>query len=283
MLELFRRLLKSSKSPLDSLLAGFELPTFPSTVMSVLSRLRDPESSLEEIAAQIEMDPGIHVKILKTVNSAAFGLSRQVADLPRAIVLLGRSRLESLILSVVVKDALPIQGTSDFNQKRFWLTAARRATLARIFASHLHPATQAESFTAGLLQDVAVPVLMSAKGDDYAAVYNRWVTDPSTSLSQLEQESLDQDHAVVGAAMAAEWKLPTKLVEAIASHTDPVVGRTPDVAIKMVSLIRDDLDAPGTDKLAEVCVDKLEMPAPLVEEIFETGFRDADEFSRMMS
>jgi len=39
--------------------------------------------------------------------------------------------------------------------------SAQRASLARALSIRLHPTTQAESFTAGLLQDMGVLVLAS--------------------------------------------------------------------------------------------------------------------------
>jgi len=55
----------------------------------------------------------------------------------------------------------------------FWRTSAHRACLARRIASTLDPASQMEAFTAGLLQDMAIPVLAAAHGERYTALYRR--------------------------------------------------------------------------------------------------------------
>ena len=62
---------------------------------------------MTHVAYQLEGDPGLNVKVLKTVNSAAFGLSTRVSNLHHAVTLLGRSRLETIVLPQAVNNILP--------------------------------------------------------------------------------------------------------------------------------------------------------------------------------
>ena len=48
---------------------------------------------MPEIAERIMTDPGLTVRVLRTANSAAFGLRQQATNLQYAANLLGRSRL----------------------------------------------------------------------------------------------------------------------------------------------------------------------------------------------
>ena len=74
MLKLFKKRGKQeAKAELKKLLDGYELPAFSKAALRVLSLLRDSSSPTSEITAAIEMDPGINVKVLQTVNSAAYG------------------------------------------------------------------------------------------------------------------------------------------------------------------------------------------------------------------
>lgn len=277
---LFRSFWKTKKTPLDKVLADYELPSFRSSLCTVLSMLRKPESSLEEIAVHIEMDPGMHVKILKSVNSVAFGLTRKVADISHAVVLLGRSRLESAALSVAIKDVLPKAKSPAFNESHFWLAASRRASLARLLARHLHPSTQALSFTAGLLQDMAVPILISVLGDKYAELYKAWTTSPATELHKLEQDALGYDHAGLGAAMAEAWELPEILATAIKAHPVPVEVCDANTAVQIVSLIRDNPNDPGTEQIVRLCEEKLGLPCAKTESYINEAFENAAEFAK---
>ena len=83
MLNILKKRTKNNGQELRDLLSGYQLPSFSSAVINVLGMLRDPESAMNDIAKQLEIDPGMHVKVLKTVNSAAFGLTTKVANIIR--------------------------------------------------------------------------------------------------------------------------------------------------------------------------------------------------------
>jgi len=103
---IFRR----SSSPgalLNKALGDFELPSFSAPAMETLRMLRLPDVSSRALAQSIERSPALLVKVLRTVNSAVYGLRSRIASAERAVVLLGRSELESIVVSVCVADCLP--------------------------------------------------------------------------------------------------------------------------------------------------------------------------------
>ena len=63
-LDFFKRKQKDPKQELKALLGDFELHSFPAGVMNVLGMLRDPDSAIKDIADNIQMDPGMNIKIL---------------------------------------------------------------------------------------------------------------------------------------------------------------------------------------------------------------------------
>ena len=218
-----------------------ELPSFSASVVNLLEMLRNPDCSFAQLAEELETDPGLHVRVLKTVNSAAFGLSHKVSNLHHAISLLGRARLESLVLSVAVRNNLGNGEIPDwFDMRRFWQTAARRAALARSLAQRLHPSNQSECFTAGLLQDMAVPILARYREQNYRSLYDEWNGDPSIkNLSEYERQLLQLDHAEIGAQMAKNWGFPPNLIEMIGSHHLNLDAPASPLAVRVVSLIKD--------------------------------------------
>ncbi len=227
-------------------LDNYELPSFSASVVSLLGKLRDPECSFDAIADDLEVDPGLHVRVLKTVNSVAFGLSHKVSNIHHAVSLLGRARLESLVLSVAVKNNLEDEKTPDwFDMHTFWRAAARRAALARGLAQRLHPETQAEAFTAGLLQDMAVPVLAKNRVRNYQNLYETWnATAEVLSLANLEQDSLKFNHARIGAQMAHNWDFPANLVDMIGDHHSEAATTLTPLSVRVVSLLKGNPDIP---------------------------------------
>ena len=83
-------------------LEGFELPRFSATTLQVLEALRCEEGDADTVAEVIERDPGLSVRVLGMVNSAAFGARSEVTGLAHAVQLVGRSALERLVISLAV-------------------------------------------------------------------------------------------------------------------------------------------------------------------------------------
>lgn len=170
MLRFFRKSQQESHEALTGALGETEIPTFPSALIALLDSIRDPENSMDKVAEQSVAGPGLVVRVLKIINSAAYGLRRSVDSMQHACVLMGRSHLELLVLSLAIREVLPDSPSPDFEAGRFWTTEFRRASLACMLAARFKPSRQAECFTAGLLLDTAVPLLAQAQAPSYGQV-----------------------------------------------------------------------------------------------------------------
>ena len=165
------RLFTRQQDPRENLVQALgeqELPSFPALVWTVLEKLRAPEGSLQEVGRLLAADPGLSVRLLRTVNAAGTGLRRQVNNVPHAVMLLGRRQVEAMVLAVAVRDALPVHGDGGFDSTAFWQTAAHRAVSSYALARVVEPAIAELSFTAALLQDMALPLLTQRRPESYA-------------------------------------------------------------------------------------------------------------------
>ncbi len=278
----FRKQKKHSKDTLRHILGDYELPSFSDAVINVLTVLRNPDSSMEEVTEYLQVDPGMHVRVLQTANSAAFGLMTRISNLHHAIVLLGKSRLETILLSHAVRDTLQTVHMPSFNSKRFWHTAVRRAMLACHIALYFNPSSNVESFTAGLLQDMAIPVLISVNLGKYNDILEDWINNKDSWLHILEQEAFGYNHATVGGLIAEQWNLPEDLVKAISGHHDPYEeNETLDPAIRLTSYIRENPEDDGTDIITSVGKENFGIEQDKMSEMINKAFEDADEFSKM--
>jgi HD-like signal output (HDOD) protein len=277
---MFTRKKEDPREELKDLLGDYEVPSMPATAIKLLGLLRDPDVPMTEVAKAVEMDPGLTVRILQLINSAAFGLLSEVSNLQHAVSLLGRSRLESLVLAFTAADSIPAS-IDCIKSRQFWGAAARRATLARNLAQHMHAATQAEAFTAGLLQDIAVPLLASKDPDVYAELIERWHAEPETHLDDLERERFGHDHATVGALMAEDWGLPEYLVNAIGGHHMANGDGGVEPAVYLVSLLKYSAEADGREAIAACAEEDYGIEGSLMEEMMERSFADAEQVAGM--
>ncbi len=266
---------KNPKDTLNDMLGGYELPSFSEVIMRVLALLRDPDSGMPDIAKEINYDPALVMAVFKMVNSAAFGLRKRVDDIRQAVTLLGRARLESIVLMQAVRDAQPPIDVSWFNTKMFWQTSAKRATLARHLANRLHPATSTHAFTAGMLQDMGIPILAATLGKKYSKVTEIFQKNESPRIT-IEQDLLSFDHQLVGELMAEEWNLPKPLTKAISGHHDASLV---DPAVGLVSLIRtNDIDE-SVQQLINQCSEGYKLQDSEMDTIITTAFDEAAAFN----
>ncbi|MFQ5416076.1 MAG: HDOD domain-containing protein [Myxococcota bacterium] len=262
-------------------MGSYELPHFPGPTLEALSALRDESSSLERIAETLSVDPSLSVRILSLVNSAGFGLRTAVDDLPHAVHLVGRSPLESLLISVSVRQVLPRKATG-VEPRAFWKSASCRASAARRLAELLCPSESHRSFTAGLLQEMAVPLLAERRGGDYAAVLDCW-RDGGPELHDLERESFGWNHAEVGLLMCQVWELPERLAVAIGGHHD-APSADPDVPdpVLLSAFLRESDFQPGVDALIDAVHQRHGVDRERVIEIVDASFEDAEGLSDLL-
>jgi len=202
---------------------NYEVPNFPATVHDVLALIRADESSNSDIADGLGADPGMTVRVLRLVNSAGFGLRQGVEDVSQAVQLIGRSSLESILISAAVHETLPGKSAEGFDGKAFWQVCAQRAVVAGALAGELCPARRSLCWTAGLLQDLAIPLLVEREGAKYCSVLVDW-SEGQEPLEVLEREVLGTDHVEVATRICEQWAFPSALTEAIGSHHEPQDG-----------------------------------------------------------
>ena len=250
MLELFGR--KKARKRLNAALRGSDPPSFPQGVLDLMRLLRDPDADTGRIAETLAWDPGLVVRVLKMVNSAAFGLSSKVDCVRHAVTVMGRSRLEQLVLGVTVKDNLPKAPARGFEAARFWHAAFFRASVARAIAGAIHPVDQERSFTGALLQDMAVPLLAHARPDDYGEVLEEWHGSEKTELHVLEKSAFGWSHDEIGGHLAVDWELPESLTRLIGVHHQDEVGdRELPPALRLVAVHRETHREHGTEAMIE--------------------------------
>ncbi|HHI96947.1 MAG TPA: HDOD domain-containing protein [Thermodesulfatator atlanticus] len=276
--------LKRKKDPrqqLKNILEGYELPYFPKAAILALEAIRDPNTPTHEIARRLALDPGIHVRVLKTVNSAAFGLPRKVSNIEHAVALLGRARLEALILPLAVNQSLPRFKAPCLELTNFWLTAATRGSFARQVAQVLHPNSKVEAFSAGLLQDMAIPVILHLKEHLYCPTLETWNQDPEVDIVTLEKENFGFDHQEIGGLMAEEWELPEYLTQAISSHHSSSV----EPAVYLASHLRypagEEKEKLETEIIVEEARDKYQLPPDMLLKMLQKARAEAQELAQV--
>ncbi len=271
-----------SRPRLADILEGYDLPSFGGIYMEALGLVRDVDSSTEKLADVLATDPGLTANLLRTVNSAAFGLRSEITSVHHAVSMLGRGHVESMLVSFASHDALPSDPCNGFEPDRFWKTAARRAATARALAERVSPAEWSECFTAALLSDMAIPVLCLKRGGEYTRLVESW-HQGAGELQDLELEAFGWDHTQVAALMCAEWRFPEVIAQAIASHHGlpghPDATAHPLEPVNVAMLIREVDEARGVAELVERAHATLGLAEDDIRGLVDESFHNAEEIA----
>lgn len=201
----------------DAMFKDVQVPPLPLAVNRLLTELGNDNPNSDLLVRLISSETAIAAKVLQTVNSAFFGLRSPVTDISRAVALLGLKNIRNLAIAFGTMAALPKPDGNLFDHEAFWNDSLLRAHLARGFGQIMLPGQGDEAFTAALLADVAIPVLLSVWSEYYTPVVNEWLGS-SKRLSQIEREHFGWDHAQAGAWMVRSWRFPDEIVCYIGAH-----------------------------------------------------------------
>ena len=226
-----------------------ELPCLPRTCAALVEALRKPDVPLQEIGIIIEQDVGITAKVLQLVNSAFFGLLREVSSVRMAVNHLGVDTLQQLVLSVEIfrtfQVARPIAGFTledlQFHSQlaaaiAARMPAARSVVSAAVVASVLHD-----------IGKLVMAVRLPARFEQALEVSAR----EGRPLYAVERELTGIGHAEVGAYLLGLWGLPGPIVDAVCRHHRPTAGQPGE-----------ELDVLAIAHIADALAQEVARPAP---------------------
>ncbi|MDD9938072.1 MAG: HDOD domain-containing protein [Myxococcales bacterium] len=281
MLRWVHQRLKNPRAALREHLGHYELPSFPRLALDAARKLRDPNIPIAEIGELLAQDPGLSASLLRLTNSPAYGLRSEVRNVEHAVALLGRGQTESAVLAAATRHALPVRRRRGFDPVDFWRAAARRAMAAKALADVLHPGTASETFTASLLQDMAVPVLCDSHGERYGALLERWA-DGGEVLSDLERSELGVDHAQVGGWISQEWSFPARITDAIGAHHEFRATDSIPPAIGLVAPLRGSADEAMVEHVVEIACREFTLPQEQIRSLLAVAFESADRLAEQL-
>lgn len=198
------------------------LPSTPKLYFEIIEALQSSTSSAQTIAEIIARDPGLTAKILHLVNSAFFGMARNIADAAEAVQLLGVSRIRSLALIHHVFSTFDQRSYGELSVEEIWQHSLQTAAWARQFILWQGGGRMLEerAFTGGLLHDVGHLILAANLPEACREIRSQARTH-KLSLYEAEKRVLHATHADVGSYLLSIWGLPVPLVETVALHHEP--------------------------------------------------------------
>ncbi len=198
-----------------------KLPSFPQVAVKLLEASRDETVSLGDLAKILETDPGISVRVLEIVNSAFYGIGRQITKLSEAVSLLGLDEIKKIALGMTVFEKMFKSGRArQFDRLLFWRHSLSVAVLSLEIAREAGYPDPEEAYIAGLLHDVG-KIFLDIHGKKDYGTFIQELSSSTELIIEKERATLGLGHDDVGAFFCSLWKLPEKLIMAVKYHHQP--------------------------------------------------------------
>ncbi len=195
-----------------------DLPAFPVVAMKVVELIGKEYANAADIAKVIESDPAITAKILRIVNSAAYGLRNRISSVKESITFLGIAAIQRLALQVTLFDQIVRpQKTVIFDRTFFWQHCLAVAGLSMSLAEEIQYPRPEEAYVAGLLHDIGKIILDGYGCISYGDFLNN-LMEPDSLKIKAERKVIGISHDDIGAYYCASWNIPDSILFAIKYH-----------------------------------------------------------------
>ena len=216
----------------DALGKTEHLPPTPEILVALLRVIDDPDVGVAEIAEIVRADAPLSLSLLRLVNSAAYGLVREVTDTVEAVRYVGSTEVKNLSIAIAVKTGLigksPV--CNSFDRKTLWRNFVASGLGAHVTATLRGLPSKKTAFAAGLLHQVGFVLLDTVLPYKLQFVFTE-VASGEKNLAQAEQEIIGFSHGEVGTWLGDKWEIPRPLLEPMLYYDQPWdAPRSPELA-----------------------------------------------------
>ncbi len=187
---------------------NIDLPACPSTLVKLSLLMAEETSTVDQLAGLIETDMALSSAVVRTVNSALFGLLKRVESVHEGIRYLGMAQVAGLTYEIGLRGAFP---PSPLLQKIWDRAGVRGLAMGRI-------ARQLDvdpwlAHTTGLFAESGRAVLYAYDRQRYDALHGS-VPDEA-ALCAAETEAFGVSHAALGGALCQSWGLSRDVADTV--------------------------------------------------------------------
>ncbi len=206
---------------LDSGLRG-QIGSLSVVVTELMTLLEQDDVELDVLQSLLSKDQALAARVLRIANSPFYGLSRRVASLHDATVVLGVHTIRNVVTAAGVIALFDDDSPQAFSRVKFWQHAIGTGVASRVLAGRCNQDPEV-AFTAGLLHDVGKLILQTLLPDEFARIMQHCWSEKCL-IRESEATILGFDHTFVGAKAAEMWRLPLNVRDAIGGHHSVSAG-----------------------------------------------------------
>lgn len=204
-----------------------ELPTLPDLAIKISRAIDDPETTNQDVARLIQIDPALSARVLSVVNSAAFGAMGKITSIQQAAGRLGRNKVRSLVYSCLLKSIFSIEFPAlKIRMQALWQHSAEVAALAFVLGRASPGIDPEQAMLAGLVHDIGAIAVICAAGQFPLLAEREELLEFATAELRVE----------LGLRVLAQWGLDGELGDVVRDaenwwRTGSAIAETADVVM----------------------------------------------------
>lgn len=187
---------------------NLSLPTLPEIALRIRQCENDPNLSTPVLARIIEHDPATTAQLLRIANSPLVRREVKIADLTKAISLLGMSYSSKVAISLSTRQLFNSKNPdSIIRMREIWQQSLETACLCYVLANQTNLVPE-EAFLGGLLHKIGcLPIIALA--------------DASGEYEKQEIDQVISDiHPMLGESILTKWQFPRAIADIPLSYQD---------------------------------------------------------------
>ncbi|MBT8449337.1 MAG: HDOD domain-containing protein [Gammaproteobacteria bacterium] len=197
-----------------------QLFSLPEICIRLSDLIYDPDSSIQDIAELIAVDPSLSARLLKIANSSFYSFPSQIDTLSRAITLIGTADLYSLALATSTPEMFKaLDGNEHINLEQYWRHSVITGLIGRSLAKQINDRHSENLFLAGLFHNLGKLVILEQMPDKFIEIQRRLSSEIAPWV--IEKEILDYSYADVGQALLEVWNMPNNIIDMVANQHNP--------------------------------------------------------------
>lgn len=181
----------------------------PDACFKIKALMENEDSSIEDFANVISVDPSMTSRLLQIANSAIYSFPGEISTISRAITIIGTQAIYNMMLVDVAATAFKHFSNQAIDLKRFWRMSIFCGLATKNLAIKAGIRDIERLFVAGLLQNFGELIVakitpeIAKNCEKYSAEQLPWV---------LQKQALGFTYTDISAELLKIWQIPEKII-----------------------------------------------------------------------
>jgi len=213
-----------------------EFPTLPTIYSNLLECISNPRSTVNDVAQIISKDQSAALKVLKSVNSPLYGVSKKVETIKDAVFHLGFNEIKNLVVALsVVSTFKNLKPTKNFSLLEFWKHSVAAGVTSKLLGVASGEKNTENYFLAGVIHDIGKLFFVQFFNEEYDNLLDH-ANQNNIEITDAEMNYFGINHIKIGEKIAIKWQLPDIFRLVIKHYHDLEYSNGNSMIIASVSL-----------------------------------------------